>query len=197
MFNRSAIFYGVEDGSYKWIDATTIQPLVNLTSIQYTFNRTRHLNIYSGDPEYRDIVKAADGTTDKYIIDPLTFYNTNLENISFAFAGSPFDIPFRFSKFQYAKQAFFCSKITKIGDPFVSSDYISRIQQIQSMFEKRTDNTTAVENLGKFINALIDSRANATMSNVAGSLTNADVSEELLIPSGIDTNNYYGSHFLE
>lgn len=197
MFNRSAVFYGVADASYKWVDAVTIQPLVNLTSIQYTFNRTRHGNIYPQDPIYRNIVKAADGTTDKYVIDPLTFYNTNLENISFAFAGSPFDIPFKFSRFQYAKQAFFCSNITEIGDPFVSNDYISRVSNVQSMFEKNINNNTSVTNLGKFINALVSSGANATMNSIAGSLTNTDVSTELLNPSGIDTAVYVGRHFLE
>ena len=183
MFGDTSILYDVENESNRWMDSNTVAPLVNLVSIQQLFYRMRIGNNNPTNPySYRDTVKDSDDRN-VYVISPSTFVNHNLQNIRQLFyrTSTIQDIPFEFLGFEQADDAFCDSRIVRIADPFITDENnFYNVKNVSRMFGMVRGSNKSVTNLGKFVDKLKSTSA-PIMSNMAGNLTNTDISDASLL----------------
>lgn len=202
MFAYTSIIYHLEDDSNKWINAQTFAPLVNLDSVEGMFYRCK-INGSSSYPDYTSVLTQTvtnNGIT-VAIIDPATFSEKVIRNISKIFEHTRLNPPisvgtFRFLGFTIAKDAFFSCAIANINDPFVDSNYVSSIVNADRMFYQDPTHGPLyggnVNNLSNFVNILI-SYPNISKNNIAGNLTNSGIPSPYIDATvGGDANTYSG-----
>ena len=184
MFVYTSIFYDVEDNSHKWMNATTIEPLVNLENISEMFSHTRlaqHQDVASTHGTLNQTV--LDGSSETAVIAPDTFTTKTITDIRKVFEYSPINPPttvgkFRFIGFSMGTDAFFSSAVQNIDDDFVDSRYISSIINVDRMFYQVPSygllQGSTVNGLSDFVDKLII-YPNISKYNIAGNLVDNNI----------------------
>lgn len=185
MFGMTSIIYDVENSSNKWINATTIEHLVNLDNISGLFYRNKINSSINQFPSthgtMRDSVTDIDDT-EVAIIATDTFTTKTITNITKLFEHTVYNPPsrlggFRFIGFTVGTDAFFSSSFENIDVNFVDSLYVSSIVNANRMFYQSITGARyhgSVNNLSTFVNNLI-TYPNTSKNNIAGNLIDANI----------------------
>lgn len=179
MFRETAIFYNVENASNKWITASTLSPLTNLSTIEGMFYNTRirdKQNSFSMNFDWNNEVKDIQDN-DVKIVSPLAFTNHKISNIKQLFKYSNINIPFEFAGFEIGEEAFFDSNVRSINVPFVNANNILTIINVDRMFYMpsfRIGANKIIENLKAFVDEL-NKYENISKRNIAGNLENEGI----------------------
>lgn len=185
MFAYTSILYDIEDDSHKWINSSTIAPLINLENISGMFCRSK---ISAGSNNFQSThgtlnQTVQDGLTEVAIIDPETFTTKTITNISKLFEYTPINPPvsmglFRFVGFSIGNDAFFGCDLQNISDNFVETRYISSILSANRMFYQVPSYSNlagqSINGLSTFVDKLIE-YPNISKYNIAGNLIDPDI----------------------
>lgn len=206
MFESTSIIYDVEDNSNKWLNAETLEPLVNLENIQRMFYQTKiHLNEYtSTHGTLRNVVTNID--RDVAVIDTSTFTTKTITNISYLFKFSRYAPPtsvgrFRFMGFTIGTEAFFASYIPAIDSNFVDSNYVASIANVDRMFYQTPYGSGhyhgTITNLDIFTVDITD-YPNMSKRNIAGNIVDAGIAETYKqSTTQADANYSYGFSLIQ
>ena len=117
------------------------------------------------------------------MISPDTFTNHELQNIRRLFyrTSTVTDVPFAFLNFEQAEDAFCDSNIIRIADPFITDENnYYNVRNVSRMFGMGNWTAKSVTNLGALVDKL-KTTSMPTMANIAGNLTNTDISDPALL----------------
>lgn len=183
MFAYTSVLFDVENGSNKWINAGTLEPLVNLDNISGLFAYGKINSSYIDSAisgSYKSTMTQSvenDAGINVAPIDPNTFTGKTYTNISRLFKHTVINPPtsigtFRFLGFTNGNEAFFSSSVANINQEFVDSSYISSILRADRMFYQsntggRYNNT--INSLATFVKELIK-YPNTSKANIAGNV---------------------------
>lgn len=184
MFYKTTILYDVEDDSKKWINQSTLTPLINLDNVSEMF---AYNNIYQQGNQFPSIYvsmpsSVKDATTDVATIAPNTFAIKSIYNISKLFKHTQINISasvglISFNGFVLGTEAFFHSSIDAIDSTFVLSNNISAIVNADRMFYQKHNYEEGIENLATFVNSLVD-YTTISKNNIAGNVVDASISAD-------------------
>ena len=178
MFRRTSILFDIDDIN-KCINANTLKPLSDLTSVEAMFREVKidgniNVNGYSGT--LNNYIYGPTGNI-VYVVDPGTFAENTIQNINELFMNSEINIPFRFKGFSYGKDVFFDAPITAIEIPFITeSRNTSTIATVARMFYDIVSGSPSrtVTGLPEFISS-ISSYTHIDKSNIAGNLLDSNI----------------------